>query len=93
MHVAVLADERAARNPHGPALADGHNGELTSAHLLQRAQVAAEHLANAGVGVGDVVAVKLPNRGTDRRVVAGVSAGCGAHTGQSLPDTHRSRPA
>ena len=32
----------------------------TSAHLLQRVQVAAEHLAKAGVGAGDVVAVKLP---------------------------------
>jgi acyl-CoA synthetase (AMP-forming)/AMP-acid ligase II len=91
MHVAVLPDARAARNPHGLALADEQNGELTSAHLLQRVQVAAEHLAKAGVGAGDVVAVKLPNRGTVRRVVAGVAAGCGGHTGQSLPDTDQSR--
>ena len=66
MHFARLPDERAARDPHAPALADEHNGQLTNAQLLQRVQAAAEHLSKAGVGTGDVVAVKL---GTNRNAV------------------------
>lgn len=61
MHLAALPDERAARDPGAPALAD-ENGVLTNAQVLERVQVAAGHLAQAGVGAGDVVAVKLPNR-------------------------------
>jgi long-chain acyl-CoA synthetase len=61
-HFAQLPDERAARDPHAPALADEHNGQLTNAQLLQRVQAAAQHLSKAGIGTGDVVAVKLFNR-------------------------------
>ena len=70
MRVAVVPDERAARNPHGLALADGHNGELTSAHLLQRVQVAAEHLANAGVGAGQSLRDTHRSRSAQRLVGA-----------------------
>lgn len=62
MHFAKLPDDRAARNPGAPALADEHNGPLNNAQLLQRVQTAAERLHSAGVSAGDVVAVKLPNR-------------------------------
>ncbi|MFY2862002.1 class I adenylate-forming enzyme family protein [Mycobacterium sp. THU-M104] len=62
MHFAELLDDRAARDPHGPALADEYNGQLTNARLLQRVENAAARLAQAGVRAGDVVAVKLPNR-------------------------------
>jgi len=62
MHLAALPDERAARDPGAPALADENSGVLTNAQVLERVQVAAGHLAHAGVGAGDVVAVKLPNR-------------------------------
>lgn len=62
MHLAALPDERAERDPGAPALADEHNGVLTNAQVLERVQVAAANLARAGVGPGDVVAVKLPNR-------------------------------
>jgi fatty acid CoA ligase FadD9 len=62
MQFAQLPDERAARDPHAQALADEHNGQLTNVQLLQRVQAAAEHLSKAGVGAGDVVAVKLFNR-------------------------------
>src|ERR1700676_2460851 len=62
MHFAVLPDERAAQDPGAPALADQHNGRLTNAQFLKRVEVAAGQLVRAGVGAGDVVAVKLPNR-------------------------------
>jgi long-chain acyl-CoA synthetase len=62
MHFAKLLDDRAARAPHAPALADELTGRLDNIQLLQRVQTAAEHLRAAGVGAGDVVAVKLPNR-------------------------------
>ena len=62
MQLAALPDERAERNPGAPALADEYNGVLTNAQVLERVEVAAAHLAQAGVGPGDVVAIKLPNR-------------------------------
>jgi long-chain acyl-CoA synthetase len=62
MHFAALPDERAAQHPDRPALADPHNGELTNAQLFERVQSMARHFTDAGVGAGDVVAVKLPNR-------------------------------
>ncbi|OHU99491.1 class I adenylate-forming enzyme family protein [Mycobacterium talmoniae] len=62
MHFATLPDQRAAHDPHGAALADQHNGQLTNAQLLQRVQDAADRFRRAGVGAGDVVAVQLPNR-------------------------------
>jgi O-succinylbenzoate-CoA ligase len=62
MHFAELPDERAAQQPGAQALADQLSGSLTNAQVLDRVRVAAGLLARAGVGAGDVVAVKLPNR-------------------------------
>jgi O-succinylbenzoate-CoA ligase len=62
MYFAELPDTRAARDPDAPALSDDHNGTLTNAALLARVKSAAARLSAAGVGQGDVVAVKLPNR-------------------------------
>ncbi|MBV9321898.1 MAG: AMP-binding protein, partial [Mycobacterium sp.] len=62
MHFSMLPYKRAARDPFGPALADEPNGRLTNIQFFDRVRVAADRLARAGVGPGDVVAVKLPNR-------------------------------
>ncbi|WP_313675136.1 AMP-binding protein [Mycolicibacterium sp.] len=62
MHLAALPDERAARNPGALALPGQHSGALTNAQVLERVEIAAGHLARAGVGAGDVVAVKLHNQ-------------------------------
>ena len=61
MHFASLPDHRADLDPHGPAISDGRQS-LTNAELLIRVRAAAHHLDDLGIGVGDVVAVKLTNR-------------------------------
>jgi long-chain acyl-CoA synthetase len=61
MKLSTLPDRRAQDDPHGPAVSDGRL-TLTNAQLLDRVKGAAEQLRDWGVGVGDVVAVKLPNR-------------------------------
>jgi long-chain acyl-CoA synthetase len=61
MTFSTLIDRRAIEDPTGPAIADStHN--LTNADLLDRVQAAAAHLVSLGIGVGDVVALKLTNR-------------------------------
>jgi long-chain acyl-CoA synthetase len=59
--LATLPDRRAADDPHGPAVADTRQ-QLTNAALRDRVQAAAHQFSGKGIGVGDVVAVKLRNR-------------------------------
>ncbi|HWU23059.1 MAG TPA: AMP-binding protein [Nocardioides sp.] len=61
MTFADLVDRRAATDPDGAAIADSAL-TLTNAGLLARVQAAAAALAEAGIGAGDVVAVRLVNR-------------------------------
>jgi acyl-CoA synthetase (AMP-forming)/AMP-acid ligase II len=61
MTFASLPDDRAARDPNGPAVADV-SGSLDNSALLRRVHAAARHLEDLGVGHGDVVALKLTNR-------------------------------
>ncbi|MGV0810146.1 class I adenylate-forming enzyme family protein [Mycolicibacterium setense] len=61
MNFASLPDRRADLDPHGPAVSDGIR-PLTNAMLLQRVRAAAHHLDELGVGIGDVIALKLRNR-------------------------------
>ena len=61
MNLSSLPDRRAQSDPDGPAVADGRH-RLTNAQLLNRVRAAANQLRDLGIGVGDVVAVKLPNR-------------------------------
>src|ERR1700756_762815 len=61
MKLSALPDRRAEHDPHGPAVADPRQ-TLSNKSLLHRVQAAAEHLCALGIGVGDVVAVKLRNR-------------------------------
>jgi len=61
MHFASLPDRRAEADPHGPAVADS-SGSLTNAQLLHRVRAASDHLADLGIGPGDVIALKLRNR-------------------------------
>ena len=56
-----LPDRRADGDPDGPAVADGRQS-LTNQQLLERIRANAQHLRKLGVGVGDVVALKLVNR-------------------------------
>lgn len=62
MHFADLLNRRAKESPNGPSLYDEHNGRLTNVDTLARIDAVATRLAQAGIGPGDVVAVKLPNR-------------------------------
>ncbi|WP_406335833.1 class I adenylate-forming enzyme family protein [Streptomyces sp. NBC_00203] len=61
MNFASLPDRRAALDPHGPAVSDGHQS-LTNTQLLDRVRAAARQLQDLGIGPGDVVALKLTNR-------------------------------
>jgi len=61
MEFATLPDRRAARDPHGAAVADSWSS-LTNAELLDAVLVAARRLDSLGVTRGDVVALKLINR-------------------------------
>jgi acyl-CoA synthetase (AMP-forming)/AMP-acid ligase II len=61
MNLSSLPDRRAQSDPHGPAVSDGRHN-LTNAQLLDRVRGAADQLRHLGIGAGDVVAVKLPNR-------------------------------
>jgi long-chain acyl-CoA synthetase len=61
MNFASLPDRRAGQDPHGPAVSDGRRA-LTNAELLDRIRAASHHLCELGIGAGDVVGVKLPNR-------------------------------
>ncbi|MFF3517811.1 class I adenylate-forming enzyme family protein [Streptomyces sp. NPDC002573] len=61
MHLAVLPEERAGRDPHGPCLADDLIG-LDNTTFAARVRAAAAVLRAHGVSRGDVVAVRLPNR-------------------------------
>jgi long-chain acyl-CoA synthetase len=61
MEFVTLPDRRAALDPQGPALADS-SGSLTNAELLDGVLAAARQLRGLGIGVGDVVALKLDNR-------------------------------
>ena len=60
MNLSVLPDQRAAHDPHGPAVADD-NSDLNNAELLQAVKRAAATLRRRGVSTGDVVAINLPN--------------------------------
>jgi long-chain acyl-CoA synthetase len=61
MYFASLPDRRADQDPHGHAVSDGRLA-LTNAELLNRIRAASHQLRELGIGAGDVVAVKLPNR-------------------------------
>ncbi|RNM17392.1 class I adenylate-forming enzyme family protein [Nocardioides pocheonensis] len=61
MSLASLPDERAERDPNGPAVSDA-SVSLDNAAFLRRVQAAACHLEDLGIGPGDVVALKLTNR-------------------------------
>ena len=61
MEFATLPDRRAALDPHGPALSDP-SGSLTNGELLVGVLAVARRLDALGIGVGDVVALKLNNR-------------------------------
>jgi long-chain acyl-CoA synthetase len=61
MYFASLPDRRADQDPHGPAVSDGRLA-LTNAELLDRIRAASHQLRELGIGAGDVLAVKLPNR-------------------------------
>lgn len=61
MNFASLPDRRAALDPHGAAVSDGHQA-LTNVQLLSRVRAAARQLQDLGTGPGDVVALKLTNR-------------------------------
>lgn len=61
MTFASLPDERAERDPNGPAVADA-SVSLDNAAFLRRVQAAACHLEDLGIGPGDVVALNLTNR-------------------------------
>jgi long-chain acyl-CoA synthetase len=61
MMFSTLIDRRAIEDPTGPAIADSAQN-LTNADLLDRVRAAAAHLADLGIGAGDVVALKLTNR-------------------------------
>ncbi|MEU1545541.1 AMP-binding protein [Nocardia sp. NPDC005745] len=62
MHFAALPDVRAGIFPTGPCLADDNLGHITNAEFLDAVRKYADRLSKAGIGVGDVVAVMLPNR-------------------------------
>lgn len=61
MTFSTILDRRAADNPTGPAVADSSQ-RLTNAELLDLVRAGAAHLAELGVGAGDVVALRLTNR-------------------------------
>ncbi|CAM3907321.1 class I adenylate-forming enzyme family protein [Smaragdicoccus niigatensis] len=61
MKFSTLPDHRAAHDPDGLAISDGHRW-FTNTTLLKRVQAAAGQLNGLGVGPGDVVALKLSNR-------------------------------
>jgi long-chain acyl-CoA synthetase len=57
----ALIDKRASENPAGPAVADS-SISLTNVELLARVRAVAAQLADLGIGLGDVVALRLANR-------------------------------
>lgn len=61
MHFAALPDQRASTDPGGRCLADDAVS-LTNAEFLDRVRAASATLRLHGIGIGDVVAVMLPNR-------------------------------
>ena len=61
MEFSTLPDRRAALDPHGAAVAD-KSGSLTNLELLDGVKASARRLHDLGIGVGDVVALKLTNR-------------------------------
>ncbi|MBJ7905669.1 AMP-binding protein [Streptomyces sp. DSM 110735] len=61
MHLALLPEERAARDPLGPGLSDDRT-TLDNTAFAVRVRTAAAVLRAHGVSRGDVVAVLLPNR-------------------------------
>ncbi|MFG3097705.1 class I adenylate-forming enzyme family protein [Streptomyces sp. NPDC048202] len=61
MHLALLPDDRATRDPLGPCLSDDLTS-LDNTAFAVRVRAAANVLRAHGVSRGDVVAVLLPNR-------------------------------
>lgn len=61
MNYSTLPDRRADHDPQGFAIADGRLS-LTNAIFSTRVQATAARLRDAGIGPGDVVALKLNNR-------------------------------
>ncbi|MGV9564128.1 class I adenylate-forming enzyme family protein [Streptomyces sp. NPDC003480] len=61
MTLALLPEERACHDPHGPCLAD-ETAALDNLAFAARVRAAAAVLRAHGVSPGDVVAVVLPNR-------------------------------
>ncbi|WP_329045902.1 AMP-binding protein [Amycolatopsis sp. NBC_01488] len=61
MHIAVLPDERARRDPAGACLADD-TAALTNSEFARKTLAAAAALRDRGIRAGDVVATLLPNR-------------------------------
>ncbi len=61
MHCAAIPELRAAADPHARCLSDPRI-ELDNARFAQAVSNVAAGLAADGIGRGDVVAVRLPNR-------------------------------
>ena len=61
MTFSSIIDRRVTDNPSGPAIADSSQ-RLTNVELLDLVRAGAAHLAELGIGAGDVVALKLTNR-------------------------------
>jgi acyl-CoA synthetase (AMP-forming)/AMP-acid ligase II len=61
MLAAAIPDERAARDPAGPCIADERQ-ELDNARFSQTVSAVAALLADAGLRPGGVLAIMLPNR-------------------------------
>jgi long-chain acyl-CoA synthetase len=61
MNLSALPDLRAAQAPDAPAIADD-NTALNNAQFADAVQRTSAALSERGIGAGDVVAIKLPNR-------------------------------
>lgn len=61
MHFSSLSDLRAASAPDAPCVADA-TGDLSNSAFHSRVLAAAGAFSDQGIGIGDVVAVMLPNQ-------------------------------
>ncbi|MER7538403.1 AMP-binding protein [Streptomyces sp. NPDC097704] len=62
MNLSRLPAVRRAQAPEDPALSDDTGGTLSNAAFADLVESYARHFADHGIGPGDIVAVKLPNR-------------------------------
>ncbi|MGA5200663.1 class I adenylate-forming enzyme family protein [Streptomyces variegatus] len=62
MNLSRIPAVRHEQAPQAPAIADDVSGRLSNAEFAHRIEEYARHLADRGIGRGDVVAVQLTNR-------------------------------